>query len=139
MEGKGDERINEFLDSWDERLVAAGEEPIGDKVRAEALYGQTTGGEDGLAATARLLREEIAGIRYVLRNAYARAMETEELSEYVRLVGIYGMGCVRLVRLMKMEASSTQGRLEAYWHAAVDKALRELVEEMGLTRGLDEG
>ena len=63
----------EFLEQMDRLAHDQGWEPIGDKIRADAL-----GGDAMLDATSRRLREEIASLRYVLRNTFKLAMERVE-------------------------------------------------------------
>jgi len=74
------------------------------------------------------MAEEIAGMRYVLRNTCRLAMESEETEEYIKLVEIYGSGCVRLARMLKLEGRE-QGRLGKYLKEKIDQAIREVNEE----------
>jgi len=54
-----------------------------------------------LSTPSRRLVEEIAATRYVLRNTFALAMETEEDEEFVHLVEIYSIACNRLLGLLR--------------------------------------
>jgi len=90
-----------------------------DAVRAEALGGEGR------------LEEEIAAMRYLLRKVRQQALEAGEGREYVRLVEIYSTGCLRLARLLRREGDQRQ-RLERSIRKWTDKALSEVVDEMGL-------
>ncbi len=67
-------------------------------------------------------------VRYMLRNVLGLALQTQETPETIRLVEIYGNGCVRLVRMLKKEGSN-QGRLERYLQEAIDESVREVTQE----------
>jgi hypothetical protein len=75
--------------------------------------------------------EEIATVRYMLRNVLGLALQTQETPVYIRLVEIYGSGCARLVRMLKKEGSD-QGRLERYLREAFDEAIREVNREWAM-------
>ncbi len=70
-------------------------------------------------------------VRYRLRNVLGLALQTQETPETIRLVEIYGSGCVRLVRMLEKEGSN-QGRLERYLQEAIDEAVREVTQEWEL-------
>jgi len=55
-------------------------------------------------------------------------LQTREVPDYVRLVEIYGSGCVRLVRMLKKEGRD-HSRLERYLQEAIDQAIREITKE----------
>ena len=107
----------------DRMAIERGEKPVSEAVQAEAL-----GVEPELAMAARRLVEEIAAVRYMLRNVLGLALQTQETAGYIRLVEIYGSGCGRLVRMLKKEGSN-QGRLERYIQEAIDAAVRTVSQE----------
>ena len=111
----------------DRVAIENGREPVSDEVRKEAL-----GGEPELAAASRHLVEEIASMRYVLRNVFRLAIEAEETREYIRLVEIHSFSCVRLVKLLRMDRADTD-RLGAYLMEGIDQAIREATQELGLS------
>jgi len=80
--------------------------------------------EPELGAASRRLVEEIAALRYVLRNAFRVAMEAEKTEEAIRLAEIYSMGCIRLVRLLKMERSEN-----SRWEEEIKEQIMESVRE----------
>ncbi len=123
VDGKEDTWAEEALARLDKALINWGERPISEAVRAEAL-----GVEPELAMAARRLVEEIASVRYMLRNVLGLALQTQETPVYIRLVEIYGSGCARLVRMLKKEGSD-QGRLERYIQEAIDAAVRTVSQE----------
>jgi len=88
-------------------------------------------GKPELRVAARRLVEEIAAMRYVLRRTFRLAMETRETPEYVRLVEIYGSGCTRLVRLLKMEENNND-RWESTFNEQVEQAIKEISAEWTL-------
>ena len=69
-------------------------------------------------------------VRYMLRNVLGLALQTQETPDFLRLVEIYGSGCVRLVRMLKKEGSD-HGRLERYLREAIDEARDEVLKEWG--------
>ncbi|MCK5315462.1 MAG: hypothetical protein KAJ53_10080, partial [Anaerolineales bacterium] len=76
----------------------------------------------------RRLVEEIAALRYMLRNVLGLALGTQALPGFIRLVDIYGSGCARLVRMLKREESDHR-RLERYLRQAIDRALDAVLED----------
>jgi len=118
---------DDFLAMLDRVAIENGREPVSDEVRKEAL-----GGEPELAAASRHLVEEIASMRYVLRNVFRLAIEAEETREYIRLVEIHSFSCVRLVKLLRMDRADTD-RLGAYLMEGIDQAIREATQELGLS------
>ncbi len=125
-DGKEDTWAEEALARLDKGLIEFGERPVSEALRAGALEV-----EPELAMAARCLVEEIAAVRYMLRNVLGLALQTQETAETIRLVEIYGSGCARLVRMLKKEGSD-QGRLERYIREAFDEAIRELNQEWGM-------
>jgi hypothetical protein len=98
VDGVEDTWAEEALARLDKALINWGERPVGEEVRAEAL-----GVEPEMAMAARRLVEEIAAVRYMLRNVLWLALQTQETAETIHLVEIYGSGCGRLVRMLKKE------------------------------------
>jgi len=125
--GETSQWADEFLEMLDRVAIENGREPISDEVRKEAL-----GGEPELAAAARRLVEEVAAMRYVLRNVFRLAIEAGEAREQISLGEIYSSGCVRLVKLLRMERGDTD-RLERYLRDGIDEAIRELNRGWGLS------
>jgi hypothetical protein len=120
VDGVEDTWAEEFLAMLDRMAIERGGKPVSEAVRAEALGVETE--------AARCLVEEIAAVRYMLRNVLGLALQTQETPGYIRLVEIYGSGCARLVRMLKKEGSD-QGRLERYLREAFDEAIREVNQE----------
>jgi hypothetical protein len=116
----------DVLAMLDRAAIATGGEPVSDQARKEAMEG-----EPSLDVASRRLAEEIASLRYLLRNVFRLASEAQETRELVRFVEIYSSGCTRLVRLLKIERSNT-GQLEEYLRECFDKALDQTVKELGL-------
>lgn len=75
------------------------------------------------------LEEEVATIRYWLRNSYRRARETEELQEYVRMVDLYSSGCVRLAGLIHAGGDETDWLIEKI-KEEISEALEEVAKEL---------
>jgi hypothetical protein len=118
----------QFLAALDKFAIKRGEKPMSNAIRAEAL-----GGEPELTIISRCLAEEIATARYMLRNVLELARETQEAAVYMRLVEIYGGGCVRLVRMLKKEGSD-HGRLERYLWEGIDHAISEVIQGWAMSR-----
>jgi hypothetical protein len=111
-----------LLEALDQILIEIGEEPISEAARAEAH-----GNESILEAGARRVVEEIAAMRYCLRNAFRLALETEETREYMRYAEIYSNGCTRLAKLLRMEKDQAS-QLEVELRELTDKVIKELTE-----------
>jgi site-specific recombinase XerC len=124
--GEASHWAEEVLATLDRMASAAGEEPVSDQVRKDAL-----GDDLQLEAAARCLVEEIASTRCVLRKSFRMAKEAQETQELAHLVEIYGSSCMRLLRLLKIEKTNT-GQLEAYLSESIDKALETVGKELGL-------
>ena len=77
------------------------------------------------------LAEEIASLRLVLRRTLGLAAEEANIRESIRLTDIYGVACVRLVKLLRVVGLNQEG-LVAWFDGLVDQALRDVAEEMGL-------
>ncbi len=119
----------EFLRVMDEFQVSRGEPPTSQETRRKAL--ESSPGMQG--AKSRLI-EQIGTIRLMLRNVYRRAMQGVEPREYLRLVDLYGRGCMRLSRLIKVSGSAESGRLGRYIRNQIDEAIRQITIEKGLDR-----
>jgi hypothetical protein len=89
---------DDFLRALDRVALKMGEKPVGEKARAEMLAGAAD-----LSLVTRRLAEEIASVRYMLRKVLELALQSEGVGNYVRMVEIYGSGCLRLVRMLKKE------------------------------------
>ncbi len=119
--------IEETLSKLDEIEMSAGRPPISPQIRAHAL-GLSP---DGVEAV-DMVTEEVATIRLLLRNVYRRAVQTIDTREYLRLVSLYSLGCVRLARLLKLGGCDENERLEKYFHYLVDQAIGEATRLLGL-------
>ena len=101
-EGKGkgseDTWAEEFLSKLDEISIGMGLPIVSPKMRQEALAYSPE-----LADACGKLTEEIAALRLMLRNVYQHALLKVGTREYIHLVDLYGLGCVRLARLLKLE------------------------------------
>ena len=105
--------------------IERGAKPVSEDVRAEVL-----GEERELGIATRRLVEEIAAVRYMLCNVLELALETRAVPDYVRMVEIYGSGCVRLVRILRKERRD-QGQLEGFLREMIDEAVRQVNKEWG--------
>lgn len=126
---KEDPWAEQFLTFLDGIEVQEGRPPVSQEIRANAL------GVSSEAAGARgILTEEIATLRLLLRNVHLRAMQGIETREYMRLLDLYSLGCVRLGRLIKIGGCDGNGRLERYLQDMLDEAIRQLNQERKLDR-----
>jgi hypothetical protein len=66
----------------------------------------------------------------MLRNVYQRAMQDVGAAEYVHLVDLYGKGCTRLARLLKVGGCDEGEKILNYFHAMVDEAIRQVRKEL---------
>jgi site-specific recombinase XerD len=122
----GREWAERFLAMMDRVEIEKGNQPISEKVRREAR-----GFKDELAVEAHSTAEEIASLRYVLRNVFRLATEAEETGEYIRLVEIYSSGCVRLMKLLRMEQPEGD-QLAKFLQDTIQQAIKAIAEEWGL-------
>lgn len=113
----------DVLAMLDRASVKMGYAPVAEAIRAAV---QLKG--DDLGSDPQGLSEEIASVRYMLRKMLTLAAKTKETADYVRLVEIYGSGCLRLVRMLK-EAGEDQDRLERFLRAAFEQVIHEISEE----------
>jgi len=116
--------VEDCLKMVDEMEEREGRPPLSPQVRKEAL-----GLSDEQMEAAGMLTEEVATLRMLLRNVYQRAQQDIETREYLRLVDLYGHGCYRLARMLRLGGGDDQGRLERYLRAAIDEAIREVNQE----------
>ena len=73
--------------------------------------------------------------RLLLRNVYKYSLGCPDAGEYFHLADIYSEGCVRLVRLLKLQdAAGGSGQLARYWQAQISAAIRQVSAELGLDR-----
>jgi hypothetical protein len=126
-ERKEDPWAEELLSKLDEIEARNGRPPVSQQMRKNALGISS----DEMEARG-MVTEEIATIRLLLRNVYRRAMQGIDTREYLRLVHLYGLGCVRLARLLRIGGNDENGQLERYLQSLIDKALRHLTRELGL-------
>jgi len=63
----------------------------------------------------------------MLRNVLELALQIQETPDYMRLVEIYGSGCVRLVRMLKKEGRD-RSWLERYLEGAIELVIREVIQ-----------
>jgi DNA-directed RNA polymerase specialized sigma subunit len=65
----------------------------------------------------------------LLGNVYRRANENVDDGEYIHLANLYGLGCVRLSKLLKIRSPSSKGRLDSYISWCIDEAIRQFWRE----------
>jgi hypothetical protein len=58
------------------------------------------------------------------------AMRKISTREYTHLVDIFGLGCVRLARLLKIKDGDGEGRLGLYLREGIDEAIRQVHHEL---------
>ena len=119
--------VEDVLRMMDEVERCAGRPPISQRVRQQAL-----GLSSDVMDASGIVAEEIATIRLLLRNTYDRARQGVDSREYLRLVDLYGLGCVRLARLLRIGGSDEDGRLVRYIQDQMDEAIRQLHQEWRL-------
>jgi hypothetical protein len=90
------------------------------------------GGDLNLETAARRLVEEIASTRSTLRSSFKLEMEAQETQTLMHMAEVYGVCCIRLVRLLKIEKSNS-GQLEEYLKEGMDQAIKIAVKKLGLT------
>ncbi len=120
----------EVNDSWVEDVLkmlkafsCSNGEELDESVMEEAMGGEAFMGEDFMSLT-----EEIASTRYVLRNVYRAAMESQDAPELIRLTGIYGSMSYRLAKMLKLE-NGEKNQTSIYLKRAIDQALEEVSRE----------
>jgi integrase len=122
-----DSCAEEFLSKLDEIEIRNGRPPVSPGIRQKAFSGSSPGGE----ATG-FVTEEIATIRLLLRNVFGKACQAVDTGELLHLLNLYGLGCVRLARLIKLQGSDENGPLERYLNHMIDGTIRYLTREWGL-------
>jgi site-specific recombinase XerC len=127
---KQDTWAEEFLSKLDELSIRQGQPIVSPQIRQNALRFSP-----GLMGATGRIVEEAATLRLMLRNVYRHALLQVGRREYVHLVDLYGLGCVRLSRLLKIGGGDEKGRLDNYLHAMIDEAIRELTREWHLDGG----
>lgn len=128
QEKKEDTWAEEFLSRIDEIEVRNGRLPISQRVREDAL-----GSEAELLVGSRLMTEEVATIRLLLRNTYRQVAEEQDMAEYLRLVDLYGAGCVRLARMLRFNCDEND-QLKRYLNGMIDEAIKEVNMEWKLEK-----
>ncbi len=106
-----------------------GRPPVSQEIREHAL-----GLSPEAMEAAGMVTEEIATLRLLLRNVNRRAMQGIDTREYLRLVDLYSLGCVRLARMLKIGGCDENERLMRYLQNMIDDALRYLTLELGLDK-----
>jgi hypothetical protein len=124
--GKSSEWAEAVLQVMDRHEIEEGRQPVSAGVRAEAL-----GRQEDLSASSRRLAEEVAAVRHILRQTLKLAMEAKEDREIMRLTDSYGQGCLRLLKLLRMEEVDS-GKLERFLKELIDGAIEENARLMGL-------
>ncbi len=117
----------EFLCKLDEIEIRNGRPPVSPDIRQQASEWSFPGN----AATG-LVTEEIATIRLLLRNVYGKACQGVDTGELLHLLNLYGLGCVRLARLLKLVGSDENGHLDRYLQHMIDGTIHYLTKEWGL-------
>ena len=125
-QGGSSEWAEVVLAAMDQHEVEEGRVPVSQGVRAQAL-----GRAEELGANSRCMVEEVAAMRLVLRTHLRLALEAEQVPDFLHLVDIYGHGCTRLLRLLRMEAVDS-GKLERYLWELIQGAIEENARIMGL-------
>ncbi len=128
-QGKEGRWAEEFLEGLDRFSLEFGLEPVSQAVRREVL------GDPG-DPSSRRLAVAIAKSRLILRNLqeFARqALEALNLEDYMRWTGNYGLGCARLVRLLRAQGQG-DGRLEAYIQSTIEETIDAMWKEIEAAR-----
>ena len=115
----------EVLSRLDEYEIANGRPLISPGVREDALGCSSPGGE-----AFGLVTEEIATVRLLLRNVYGKAYQAVDMGELLHLLNLYGLGSIRLARLLKLVDTDSSARLERYMQEAIDEAIRQVHQEL---------
>ncbi len=72
---------------------------------------------------------EIATLRWMLGNVYLRAMSGVSDHEYLRLLDLYGVGCMRLLRMLSALSTHPSGQLASLLNRTIDQAIAEVYKE----------
>lgn len=113
---------DEFLEALDRLAIDKWGEPVSEQARTQALMG-----EEGIA---NQLGEEIDSVREMLKDVLELATQILEPAEYMRMVEIYGSGCLQLVRMLKKHAGAGNP-LEQLLRKEIDQAIKDWNEERG--------
>ena len=122
---ESDIRAEEVLSKLDRVAADSGLPPVSPGMRQQAL-GDSSAGLDASG----FVTEEIATIRLLLRNTYESAMQAVDTQAYLRLVDLYGLGCVRLARLLKLGGRHESGSLKRELQESLDEAIRQVHREL---------
>lgn len=120
-EHKKDSWAYETLDDLDRIAASLGQPPCSQQIRDQAM---------GLSSSTGHVAVEIASIRLLLRNLYRWAMQEVNPHAYLHLVDLYGSGCVRLAKLLKLGGGDEAGDLERILSEGLAEAIREVHEEL---------
>jgi hypothetical protein len=120
-----------MLASMDQPVIDGMQKKMGEPPLSEQVIKEAMEVDPELEVTARLLVEEIATVRYVLRNTYRLALEAQATDELVRLVELYGSGCIRLLRMLKAERRGG-GQLDRLLHQTIQDVIHAINEELQL-------
>jgi len=107
------EWLEGHLKMFDGMRARMGKEPLSDKLR-EMFEGVSC----QPAETDRQLEEEIAALRFILRNIYIQATQTLEeghIRHYANLVTMYGKSCNRLIGLLKKRLAGGSALADYVW------------------------
>jgi hypothetical protein len=122
-----DSGAEDFLSILDEIEIRNGRPPVSPGICQEASNWSSPGDE----ATG-FLTEEIATIRLLLRNVYGKACQGVDTGELLHLLNLYGLGCMRLAKLLKLQGGDENGSLERYLNHMIDGTIRYLTREWRL-------
>jgi hypothetical protein len=121
-------------DGWVEELEAMVKrvaQENGQGREAQARREEAGDDRQGSTAAGRLV-EEIAALRVVLRRGFGMAMASAETKAILRLVELYGRGCMRLARLLKLEGGQASEK-EMQLKEGIQAALKEVAKDLGLS------
>jgi integrase len=125
-EGGTEEDVRIFVERMNENWEREGEPT---RMNWEAIR-QKVHKDGNVGPASRQMAEEIAAMRYVLRNVFRRAVEEKNIREHIRLVEIYSSGCVRLAKMLAM-AKVGRSEIEQRWRQYLADVLEQALREMG--------
>lgn len=127
QENRENKQAQEYIKLYDEMSrQSGGLLPQLEDIKRAAGKWEGNGSGEGV-------EEEVATMRLILRNMYQQAEACQEVQEYVHLLDLYGKGCTRLVRVLRMEKDGTSHVMRFFVYAR-DEALRQVRREMGLEK-----